>query len=94
MAVIDGQKLLLTPFKKHNVPPPMSHLQLDLSSCAIHCCFDPSLRAGHVAVLLSNGIVEIWTDVDSQQVDAKLAGTLRFVLRVLPIISGHLPLRI
>ena len=79
VAVIDGKKLLLTPFKKHNVPPPMSHLQLDLESCAIHCCFDPSLRAGNVAVLLSNGTVEIWTNADGKQLDAKHIGTLRYV---------------
>lgn len=58
----------------------MSHLELDLESCAIHCCFDPSLRAGNIAVLLSNGTVEIWTDADSKRLDAKHVGTLRYVV--------------
>lgn len=60
-------KILLTPFRMQNVPPPMSSLQLQVAG-------DPSLHPNHVpvhtafcvtkdvlAVLWESGFVEVWS---------------------------------
>ncbi|KAF9047491.1 pol II transcription elongation factor [Panaeolus papilionaceus] len=71
VAVIDGSKLLLTPFRSQNVPPPMSSFQLPVasqpnSSNKIHQTQIPvyvtfSSNTDHLAVLWEQGYVEIWS---------------------------------
>ncbi|KAG9221313.1 hypothetical protein CCMSSC00406_0009424 [Pleurotus cornucopiae] len=66
VAVIDGSKILLTPFRMQNVPPPMSSLQLDLvASTSLHPIQVPVHTAFCVtkdvlAVLWESGFVEVW----------------------------------
>jgi elongator complex protein 1 len=79
VAVMDGNQILLTPFKKHNVPPPMSHSALKLASPALHLSFDNTELGQKMVVLLSNGSLEIWSGVDSKQSDIKLISTLRYI---------------
>lgn len=69
VAVVDGSKwthrsqltldrLLITPFRTQNTPPPMSSYQLGLPSQAVHVSLSPSEDA--LAVLTSTGLVQVW----------------------------------
>ncbi|KAF5365923.1 hypothetical protein D9758_006686 [Tetrapyrgos nigripes] len=70
VSITDGCKLLLTPFRTQNIPPPMSSLQLALtpstqpqypnfaSRVPISSCFTASSDA--IGVLWEEGSVEIW----------------------------------
>ncbi|KAK7057777.1 polymerase II transcription elongation factor [Favolaschia claudopus] len=63
VAVLDGSKILLTPFRSQNVPPPMSSYQLSLrsaptSSPPVHMSFSPS--SDTLAVLWESGYLEVW----------------------------------
>ncbi|KAG6878289.1 hypothetical protein C0992_008296 [Termitomyces sp. T32_za158] len=60
VAVFDGTKILLTPFRIQNVPPPMSSAQIPLSShrSPIHASF--SAASDTLAVLWESGFVELW----------------------------------
>ncbi|KAF9494179.1 Elongator complex protein 1 [Pleurotus eryngii] len=67
VAVIDGSKILLTPFRMQNVPPPMSSLQLDFAGktslypvqVPVHTAF--CVTKDILAVLWESGFVEIWS---------------------------------
>ncbi|KAL4265189.1 Elongator complex protein 1 [Pleurotus pulmonarius] len=66
VAVIDGSKILLTPFRMQNVPPPMSSFQLDFAGnpslhpvqVPVHAAFCTSKDI--LAVLWESGFVEVW----------------------------------
>ncbi|KAF8911562.1 IkappaB kinase complex IKAP component [Gymnopilus junonius] len=68
VAVIDGTKLLLTPFRSQNVPPPMSSFQLQISpdvslqpsltQIPIYVTSSPENDA--MGVLWEDGYVELW----------------------------------
>ncbi|GMK55839.1 hypothetical protein CspeluHIS016_0208950 [Cutaneotrichosporon spelunceum] len=58
VAVVDGDRLLVTPFRTQNTPPPMSSYQLSLSAQAMHVSMSPSEDA--LAVLTTTGMVQIW----------------------------------
>ncbi|KAJ6593195.1 Elongator complex protein 1 [Mycena capillaripes] len=64
VAVLDGSKILLTPFRSQNVPPPMSSFQLALSSAQslstpIHASLSPSTDT--LALLWESGYLELWS---------------------------------
>ncbi|KAG6918878.1 hypothetical protein DXG01_010942 [Tephrocybe rancida] len=60
VAVLDGTKILLTPFRIQNVPPPMSSAQITLSTqrSPIYASF--SSTSDTTAVLWENGYAELW----------------------------------
>ncbi|KAJ3328225.1 hypothetical protein HDU91_004164, partial [Kappamyces sp. JEL0680] len=68
VAVIDGQEVLLTPFKFHNT----KH-----ASPAIHVSFSPTLAAEDIAVLLSDGTIDFRGRVTGKPGDVVEKGTLR-----------------
>ncbi|KAJ7252430.1 IKI3 family-domain-containing protein [Mycena haematopus] len=64
VAVLDGSKILLTPFRSQNVPPPMSSYQLvqssvQSSSPPIHAKLAP--WSDTLALLWESGYLEIWS---------------------------------
>ncbi|KAJ7478610.1 pol II transcription elongation factor [Mycena galericulata] len=66
VAVLDGSKVLLTPFRAQNVPPPMSSHQLVLppvqslpTRTPIHASLSPSTDT--LALLWESGHLEIWS---------------------------------
>ncbi|WVR09089.1 hypothetical protein IAU60_006151 [Kwoniella sp. DSM 27419] len=74
VAVVDGQRLLITPFRTQNTPPPMSSYQIALPSVPVHVSMsdvDDSL-----AVLLSDGSVQVW-DLNTRLPDSKSGSRLR-----------------
>ncbi|WOO84954.1 Elongator complex protein 1 [Vanrija pseudolonga] len=58
VAVVDGKRLLVTPFRTQNVPPPMSSFQLSLPSQPVHVSVSPSDDS--LAVLYASGLVQVW----------------------------------
>ncbi|KAK7472275.1 putative elongator complex protein 1 [Stygiomarasmius scandens] len=69
VSVADGSKLLLTPFRTQNVPPPMSSLELSLATSAtrispsasripVSVCF--TAKSDCLGVLWEEGSLEIW----------------------------------
>lgn len=58
VAVIDGTRLLLTPFRTQNTPPPMSSYHLTLPSTPVHACLSSSDDTA--AALFANGHVMVW----------------------------------
>ncbi|KAF7350896.1 polymerase II transcription elongation factor [Mycena sanguinolenta] len=63
VAVLDGSKILLTPFRSQNVPPPMSSYQLaqpaQSSSPPIHANLAP--WSDTLVLLWESGYLEIWS---------------------------------
>ncbi|KAJ6497417.1 pol II transcription elongation factor [Mycena sanguinolenta] len=63
VAVLDGSKILLTPFRSQNVPPPMSSYQLaqpaQSSSPPIHANLAP--WSDTLALLWGSGYLELWS---------------------------------
>jgi elongator complex protein 1 len=51
-------RLLLTPFRTQNTPPPMSSYQIQLPRQPVHVAFSHNTDA--LAVLLSDGSVQVW----------------------------------
>ena len=83
VAVIDGKALKFTPFKKVNVPPPMSHSESQHSFAIIDVSFSPTTEGDSVAVLLANQTIEFVDKVSSPSPlkrDLKLNLSLRFML--------------
>nr|XP_018259126.1 elongator complex protein 1 [Kwoniella dejecticola CBS 10117]OBR81284.1 elongator complex protein 1 [Kwoniella dejecticola CBS 10117] len=74
VAVIDGQKLLITPFRTQNAPPPMSSYHLDLPSVPVHVSLSDS--SDSLAVLFSDGLVHVW-DLNTRLPDPKSGSRLR-----------------
>ncbi|EAL20131.1 hypothetical protein CNBF2080 [Cryptococcus deneoformans B-3501A] len=58
VAVIDGTRLLLTPFRTQNTPPPMSSYHLALPSTPVHACL--SSWEDTAAAVFANGHVMVW----------------------------------
>ncbi|KAL0247662.1 hypothetical protein I308_103739 [Cryptococcus tetragattii IND107] len=58
VAVIDGTRLLLTPFRTQNTPPPMSSYHLTLPSTPVHACL--SNWDDTAAAVFANGHVMVW----------------------------------
>ncbi|KAE8543492.1 hypothetical protein D1P53_000206 [Cryptococcus gattii VGV] len=58
VAVIDGTRLLLTPFRTKNTPPPMSSYHLTLPSTPVHACL--SNWDDTAAAVFDNGHVMVW----------------------------------
>lgn len=58
VAVVDGKKLLVTPFRTQNVPPPMSSYQIALPEQAVHVAMSPTEDA--LGVLFASGRVQVW----------------------------------
>ncbi|KLT46470.1 IkappaB kinase complex, IKAP component [Cutaneotrichosporon oleaginosum] len=58
VAVVDGDRLLITPFRTQNTPPPMSSYTLSLPTQVVHVSMSPSEDA--LAVLMTSGVVQVW----------------------------------
>ena len=61
VAVIDGPKLLLTPFRHAVVPPPMSSHTVQLPSPVNQVAFSPPMRCNDFLVLLASGEVAVFS---------------------------------
>ncbi|KAI8929674.1 IKI3 family-domain-containing protein [Entophlyctis helioformis] len=78
VAVIDGAKLLLTPFRHKNVPPPMSFASIALPAPAKFVAFAPSSAASvnAAAILLADGTVHFWDKIDQPSAAVQHLGHL------------------
>ncbi|WWD21132.1 hypothetical protein CI109_105613 [Kwoniella shandongensis] len=74
VAVVDGQRLLVTPFRTQNTPPPMSSYQLSLPSTPVHVSL--SHIEDSAAILFSDGLVQVW-DLNTRLPDPKSGSRLR-----------------
>ena len=61
VAVIDGAKVLLTPFHHAVVPPPMSSFTVQLPSPVSQVSFSPTLKCSDFLVLLASGEVAVFS---------------------------------
>ena len=61
VAVIDGSKLLLTPFRHTVVPPPMAAHTVQLPSPVNQVAFGPPPRCDDFLVLLASGQVGVFS---------------------------------
>ncbi|XP_019627149.1 PREDICTED: elongator complex protein 1-like [Branchiostoma belcheri] len=66
VAVIDGDKVLLTPFRQLVIPPPMSAYSLQLSTAVNQVLFSPAPGVNDLAAVLTDGTVVFYT-LNSQQ---------------------------
>ncbi|WVQ93259.1 hypothetical protein IAU59_000325 [Kwoniella sp. CBS 9459] len=74
VAVVDGQRLLITPFRTQNTPPPMSSYHLSLPSVPVHVNMSDSTDS--LAILYSDGMVQVW-DLNTRLPDPKSGSKLR-----------------
>ncbi|OCF35522.1 elongator complex protein 1 [Kwoniella heveanensis BCC8398] len=74
VAVVDGQRLLITPFRTQNTPPPMSSYHLSLPSVPVHV--NMSDLTDSLAILFSDGTVQVW-DLNTRLPDPKSGSKLR-----------------
>ncbi|KAG8738161.1 hypothetical protein FRC10_007220 [Ceratobasidium sp. 414] len=65
VAVVDGDTILVTPFKLQNVPPPMASFKLSLSTISsapssppVHLAFSPDSRL--LGLLFPNQQIQVW----------------------------------
>ncbi|XP_078667379.1 elongator complex protein 1-like isoform X2 [Branchiostoma floridae x Branchiostoma belcheri] len=71
VAVIDGDKVLLTPFRQLVIPPPMSAYSLQLSTAVNQVLFSPAPGVNDLAAVLTDGTVVFYT-LNSQQPEEEL----------------------
>ncbi|KAI1132148.1 elongator complex protein [Nemania abortiva] len=77
VAVIDGQKLKVTPFRTANMPPPMAMFELPISSPAIDVAFSPANT--FMAVLHQTGVdLYQWTTKEQRSLAPRLLGVTNF----------------
>ncbi|XP_034453513.1 elongator complex protein 1 [Hippoglossus hippoglossus] len=83
VAVIDGDKILMTTFRQGIVPPPMCSLELQLKSPANQVTFlcRPQ-RTNQLAVFTANGEISVYSQDSGEHVD-KTADGFRIVTRPL-----------
>ncbi|WRT69010.1 uncharacterized protein IL334_005992 [Kwoniella shivajii] len=74
VAVVDGQKLLITPFRTQNTPPPMSSYHLALPSVPVHV--NLSDITDSLSVLFADGLVQVW-DLNTRLPDPSSGSRLR-----------------
>ncbi|KAK8843352.1 hypothetical protein IAR55_007009 [Kwoniella newhampshirensis] len=74
VAVVDGNRLLITPFRTQNTPPPMSSYHLSLPSTPVHVSL--SHTEDSAALLFSDGLVQVW-DLNTRLPDPKSGSRLR-----------------
>ncbi|KAL7421377.1 putative elongator complex protein 1 [Cryptotrichosporon argae] len=68
VAVVDGARLLVTPFRTQNTPPPMASYTIALPSTQVHVAHAPADDA--LAVLLADGTVQYY-DLHTRVPDRK-----------------------
>lgn len=61
-------RLLVTPFRTQNTPPPMSSYSITLPATPVHVACSPTSDA--LAVLFQNGLVQLW-DLNTRLPDKK-----------------------
>ncbi|ORX39112.1 IKI3 family-domain-containing protein [Kockovaella imperatae] len=71
VAVVDGDRLLVTPFRTQNTPPPMSSYQLSVTCTPVHVAFSPEEDA--LVTLHADGTVQRW-DLKNRLPDTKQKG--------------------
>ncbi|XP_022111138.1 elongator complex protein 1-like [Acanthaster planci] len=67
VAVIDGDKILMTPFRAMVVPPPMSAYSIHLPKPVSQVCFAPPPNSNRMAALLNDGRVAIYIKPEENQ---------------------------
>src|SRR5271170_4612104 len=79
VAVLDGERLKLTPLRISNVPPPMSASELSIASPASHVSFESIGQ--NFAVLRQRAVdVATWTDFNSIRVaNPKIVHTFKYI---------------
>ncbi|EDV26443.1 uncharacterized protein TRIADDRAFT_22184, partial [Trichoplax adhaerens] len=80
VAVIDGDRLLVTPFSIMVMPPPMSAYYIKAESSINQVCFGPSGISNDFAIVLANMNIAIYTYCDgpdtlTNEKSIKLSGT-------------------
>ncbi|XP_078577191.1 elongator complex protein 1-like isoform X2 [Branchiostoma floridae x Branchiostoma japonicum] len=73
VAVIDGDKVLLTPFRQVVIPPPMSAYSLQLQTPVSQVLFSPSPGVNDLAAVLTDGTVVFYT-LDIKQPEEEVSG--------------------
>ncbi|XP_070693015.1 elongator complex protein 1 [Pempheris klunzingeri] len=75
VAVIDGDKILVTTFRQSVVPPPMSSFELQLTSPVNQVTFlcQPQ-RTNRLAALTSNGQISVYTQGSGEEADKTANG--------------------
>ena len=85
VAIIDGAKLLLTPFRRVVVPPPMAAHTVQLPSTVNQVTFGPPPRCNDFLVLLASGQVAVFSyDVVSEGGGVKKKDSQGFRERLCP----------
>ncbi|KAM9850335.1 elongator complex protein 1 [Aulostomus maculatus] len=75
VAVIDGEKVLVTTFRRCVVPPPMSSFELQLMSQVNHVTFlHLPQRTNQLAVLTANGNISVFGEDPGEQSDQAADG--------------------
>ncbi|TWW55443.1 Elongator complex protein 1 [Takifugu flavidus] len=78
VAVIDGDKVLVTTFRHSVVPPPMCSFELQLASPANQVSFlSKPLRTNQLAVLTCDGQISVYTEDSTEQRDGATGGFRR-----------------
>lgn len=68
------ERLLITPFRTQNTPPPMASYVIDLPSTPVNASFSSSQDS--LAVVFSDGKVQVW-DLNTRLPDPKSGSRLR-----------------
>ncbi|XP_072037766.1 putative elongator complex protein 1 [Amphiura filiformis] len=91
VAVIDGKQVLITPFRRMVVPPPMAAYSLQLAGPVNQVLFAPPLHSNDIATLMEDGRIAFYRardDTDGDSVDGSIklmaAGGNGFKVRVKP----------
>ncbi|XP_050400730.1 putative elongator complex protein 1 [Patella vulgata] len=74
--VIDGNKVLVTPFRTMVVPPPMSAYNLDVHAAVDQVVFCQDENSNDIAVLLQNNTLAIYTFNEENNIDICKAVTM------------------
>lgn len=67
IGVIDGEQLLITPFKFANIPPPMSFYQIQSPKNLTSCCFYENATELYCATLSQDNVIQIYQSFIEQK---------------------------
>ncbi|XP_038077716.1 elongator complex protein 1-like isoform X2 [Patiria miniata] len=79
VAVIDGDKVLMTPFRKMVVPPPISAYTMHLPKPVNQVCFAPPPHSNKMAALMSDGKIAIYVKSAGENHSSDIDSTVRLV---------------
>ncbi|XP_071794308.1 elongator complex protein 1-like isoform X2 [Asterias amurensis] len=95
VASVDGDKILMTPFRKMVVPPPMSAYSIQLPKPVNQVCFTPPPQSNKMAALMNDGRIAIYKDrssddkssLEDSTIHLGAAGGNGFKVMTTPLIS-------